>query len=295
LRNIAFLKHIAVIVSVMLFFEQAVPSEAHAALPSVASSPIVYQTPLLDRFEIPEQFAKTARHYSGTRDKTVLLIQDAHVHQAAQKSIAGALTYFVDHHQLKQVYVEGADGDLDTEMYSFFPNKKALSHVANYYLDQGRLTGAEFASIVIRPKLKLQGIEDKRLYEKNRQAYLEVLETKENYSELIQGFEKVMKQLSRFILPEDLRELSHRRYEGQDQNFQNYARYIIDLCRKQKISLKAYPSIQEYAELGQGESDINEAMAKKEFLHLLNVSKRSFPNRLKKCGLMDHRKSIFLI
>jgi hypothetical protein len=285
LRNIAFLKHIAVIVSVMLFFEQAVPSEAHAALPSVASSPIVYQTPLLDRFEIPEQFAKTARHYSGTRDKTVLLIQDAHVHQAAQKSIAGALTYFVDHHQLKQVYVEGADGDLDTEMYSFFPNKKALSHVANYYLDQGRLTGAEFASIVIRPKLKLQGIEDKRLYEKNRQAYLEVLETKENYSELIQGFEKVMKQLSRFILPEDLRELSHRRYEGQDQNFQNYARYIIDLCRKQKISLKAYPSIQEYAELGQGESDINEAMAKKEFLHLLKRIETIIPEPIKEVWL----------
>ena len=132
---------------------------------------------LIDRPDLPDSYGTVKGSFKGNRDAIVIAIQDAHVNEEAQRNIANILRYFSEKYQLGLVSLEGATGELYTELFSFFPNKEARRNVADYFLKEGRLTGPEYLAIVEKPAMTLYGVEDKDLYEENRKAYVCLLYT----------------------------------------------------------------------------------------------------------------------
>ncbi len=135
--------------------------------------PSPHQSPMREEFAaLPESLGQVKRMYQGRSDRIVVHIQDAHVNEEAQHNIAAILDYFAQNHQLQLVNLEGAEGELYTSLFTAFPNKKARQNIADYFLKAGRLTGPEYLAIVERPDMVLFGVEDRAIYEKNRNAYL---------------------------------------------------------------------------------------------------------------------------
>ena len=76
-----------------------------------------------DSIYLPESIGQIKKTFQGSRDRIVIHIQEAHVNEEAQRNIANILDYFASKHDLKLVNLGGAEGDLRTDVFSFFPIK----------------------------------------------------------------------------------------------------------------------------------------------------------------------------
>lgn len=124
---------------------------------------------------LPPQFGHVWKRFTGTGDKTIIHIQDAHCNFQAQKNIAELLKLFSREFKkagLRKdvaVFVEGAAGTVDTSFFGSFPYLEVKKDVLTDYMMRGLVTGPEYLSIVeygIFP-ITLTGVEDPELYIKN--------------------------------------------------------------------------------------------------------------------------------
>ncbi|MFA5158951.1 MAG: hypothetical protein WC484_00390 [Candidatus Omnitrophota bacterium] len=231
---------------------------------------------LIDRPDLPDSYGTIKSFFKGNRQQIVLHIQDAHVNEEAQRNIANILRYFSEKYQLGLVNLEGASGELYTELFSFFPNKEARRNVADYFLREGRLTGPEYLAIVEKPAMTLYGVEDKELYEENRKAYVDALQFKARDEKILAGLNKVLEGISRFVFPEEMRELIRRRAAFQEggPELTSYVRYLVELGRKHNIALDEYPGMHSLIQLVDLEKKVDFDKAEKETDELINDLKR---------------------
>jgi hypothetical protein len=99
-------------------------------------------------FMLPYSYGKiTDAHFAST-DRVVINIQDLHCHPKVQKNIADIIEMFDRQYGVKNIYLEGAYGDIDTGWISKAlasdPSKK--SEVTEKMLETGRLTGANISA-----------------------------------------------------------------------------------------------------------------------------------------------------
>ncbi|HOW59413.1 MAG TPA: hypothetical protein PLO78_06795, partial [Candidatus Omnitrophota bacterium] len=238
------------------------------------SSNLAVQAPAfrIDRPDLPDSYGTIKSTFKGSKDQMVLHIQDAHVNEEAQHNIANIIRYFSEKYQLRLVNLEGASGELYTDLFSFFPNKKARQDVAGYFLKEGRLTGPEYLTIVEKPVITLYGVEDPELYEENRKAYVEALDFKGRDEKILAELNKLLEGVSRFIFSEEIRELNRRRGAFQEggPELVAYVRYLVELGRKRHIALDDYPGMHSLLELVDLEKKVDFEKAEKETDLLIN-------------------------
>ncbi|MDD5225552.1 MAG: hypothetical protein PHV97_00015, partial [Candidatus Omnitrophica bacterium] len=231
---------------------------------------------LVDRPDLPDSYGTIKSSFKGNRDAIVIAIQDAHINEEAQRNIANILRYFSEKYQLGLVNLEGASGELYTELFSFFPNKDARRNVADYFLKEGRLTGPEYLAIVEKPAMTLYGVEDKELYQENRAAYVDALQFKGRDEKILAELNKVLEGVSRFVFPEEMRELIRRRAAFQEggPELVSYVRYLVELARKHNIALDEYPGMHSLIQLVDLEKQVDFDQAENETDELINDLKR---------------------
>jgi len=104
----------------------------------------------------------------------VLLIQDVHQNLEAQKNISrilGALSAAKSNPDV--VALEGSSGPLKLAPFRAFPDQDVISHVADKFLEWGRISGAGHAAAT-HPALRfVTGIDDPALHHANVRAYLD--------------------------------------------------------------------------------------------------------------------------
>ena len=256
-------------------------SEVHAAasqaqIPATTGPHLPSIDSLVDRPDLPDTYGTVKTTFKGKRGAMVVHIQDAHINEEAQRNIGNIIRHFNEKYQLGLVNLEGASGELYTELFSFFPNRDARKNVADYFLREGRLTGPEHLAIVDRTPVLLNGVEDPELYEENRQAYVEALDFKARDEEVLAKLGKLMDGVSRFVFPGEIRELNRRR-----QNFQEggremvaYVRYLVELAHRNQISLNDYPSMHSLLKLVDLEKQVDFNQAEKEVDLLINDLKK---------------------
>ena len=154
---------------------------------------------LAEHPDLPESYGTIKKTFRGKGGPIIVHIQDAHINEEAQLNIANILQYYSEKYQLGLVNLEGATGELYTELFSFFPNRQARQNVADYFLKEGRLTGPEYFAITRRPVMQLYGVEDPALYEQNRKAYVDALEFKERDEKVLAELNKVLGYMTRFV------------------------------------------------------------------------------------------------
>jgi len=147
-------------------------------------------------FMLPYSYGKiTDAHFAST-DRVVINIQDLHCHPKVQKNIADIIEMFDRQYGVKNIYLEGAYGDIDTGWISKAlasdPSKK--SEVTEKMLETGRLTGAEYFSAVSGRQI-IKGLEKKEPYLDNLKRFGDILENKEKIDVILQAVKQADQKL----------------------------------------------------------------------------------------------------
>jgi hypothetical protein len=146
---------------------------------------------IFEDFSIPYSCGKITDSNFTDSHRVIINIQDLHCHPGVQKNISRIIDLFDKEHGIKNVYLEGAFGDVDTSWISFenTPEKQKLLEAM---LETGRLTGAEYFSVLKQRPNLIKGLEEKAPYLKNLKTFGLILKEQEEINDILVGIEESM-------------------------------------------------------------------------------------------------------
>jgi hypothetical protein len=150
---------------------------------------------VVSEFILPHSYGKiTDANFCGS-DTVIVNIQDLHLHPDVQKNIANTIKLFDNKYGIKNVYMEGSQGQVDTSWLTNIKDKKTITDL----LDTGMLTGAEYYSAISnRPEL-IKGLENKEPYLQNLKRFGNILNSQNEISTILASIEKDIKYLKVYI------------------------------------------------------------------------------------------------
>ena len=164
--------------------------------------------PDVSALAVPSELASVQEIFKGESGKpSVILIQDAHCVLDAQKHIAGLIDLFQKQHGLNLVALEGGAGKLDPVIFRAFPDRETKESVFNEYLKRGEISGAEWASILNEKPGAFWGVEDKKLYRLNKDAFVRTQHERGNLLHELERVKKLLDEFKRELYSNDLKEL----------------------------------------------------------------------------------------
>ncbi|MBI3291543.1 MAG: hypothetical protein HYZ73_01860 [Elusimicrobia bacterium] len=166
------------------------------------------------------KLAKTIGPYATIREAhlapshptpLIIHIQDLHGHWEVQRNIAKVIEVLqreTDHPLL--IGVEGATGESLQDFYRVFPDKALNLDIADYFLKEGLITGAEYAGMTADPAPLLWGVEDANLYRAHVQTYRQLLPEQSKLKEMLSQLKTQLKQWKESHYPPSLKALDAR-------------------------------------------------------------------------------------
>lgn len=240
-------------------------------LTTVAGFCIEFMPADVTGFYIPEYYGKVYDTYTGSGNKSVIYIQDAHCDYTAQKNIVKILKTFVDNYDCKMVAIEGSSGDVDTTLLSSYPDKAAKENIADYFMSTGQLSGAEYFSVNSGKKFFLIGVENKKLYIDNvsdfRSAFIKYSDIEAILGKLNKGL-SVLKQA---LYSEELKIFTEKMFAFKEESisFSEYFEFLYDFSKKVDIDLAAYPNFSLITQINKLKENINFEAVDSERGHIL--------------------------
>ena len=194
---------------------------------------------ILRNLEVPEKigFVKDVHVPVNPSGKMIINIQDLHCNYKAQKNIAAIIDRFITTHGLKVISVEGGSGKIDTTFYKELPDEKIKEQVADYFLREARINGTEYFAITTDRDIALYGAEDEKYYDKNLDAFLRALPSRERILENIAVLENDLNILKGKIYNKKLRDLDDHivAYDNEALAFEEYIMYISNLYEQENL------------------------------------------------------------
>ncbi len=186
--------------------------------------------------------------------KLVIYLEDAHGVTAAQKNIAETIRELSQEGSLREPWIalEGSQtGEIDHRILSAYPHWPTKNKIAEALLAKGLLSGADYFAVRYKPKAKLFGVEEGDLAEQNREAYRNFLPLKSQVDQAFRHLDKANSILKDRIYYGDLVELNQlvEKLERDISRFSVHLAQLQYLAEKNKISLKKYPSLNQFLEL----------------------------------------------
>ena len=140
--------------------------------------------------KLPKTMGMVQEVFRGSKDQTVLIVQDAHSIPEAQENIRAILNESQKQAGVRLVALEGATGELDTQIFKSFPDKKKMKEVLQYYQNNGELAGGASAALWDETPAVYAGLEDAALFEQGVGLYLKSLQNQTEISLKITSLEK---------------------------------------------------------------------------------------------------------
>lgn len=193
-----------------------------------------------------EKYGRTRESFDGTRGKMVVHIQDAHCVYEAQKNIVGIVRDLYKNHNVRLITVEGADAYFNADELSSFPIQSVKDDVAEYFLKNGRISGAEYLLIQGDIPVALRGAENRDLYIENYNSFLQAMpQPGDTVMTAIDNIEVALANLKTFMLDAEMQELDahYQEHAMGSMDFIDYATYLIDKSLENDITMDDLPNI----------------------------------------------------
>lgn len=199
---------------------------------------------------IPEKYGTIEATFQGSH-QTVLCIQDLHCQYEVQKNISHIISQLHQQHHLNLIGEEGGAGKLDMSVLKKFPLQDIKEGVADYFVKQGRLTGAEQFTSNTKDKIDLEGVENKALYDQSYadiQSFLNA-ETQGQCYDLRDALEELKPTLYNPALYEY--DKKRTAYHNGEMDLLNYAVSLKKAARKYRVDTQAFPALNQFLSLHQ--------------------------------------------
>ncbi|HPM43234.1 MAG TPA: hypothetical protein PLV52_05335, partial [Candidatus Omnitrophota bacterium] len=269
-----FIKTVSVFIA-QAFIASSIAFAAPADIKTNVAEPAAKTEVVTDpeKIVIPKDTGILKSKYKGSQDKLVIHIQDAHCNYEAQTNIAKMIEGFVKNDGLKLVSVEGADGIVDTSWFKAFPDEEIRKEVATYFMKKGEITGPEFLSITTDYPIKLFGAETREYYIQNLNAFTSSYPLKDETEKYYNQVKSILNRLKGYIYNEGLKTMDSKmdEYESKKIQFNDYIRYLQDMCEKYKINTRAYDNFFKLVSVLIYEKKINFNVVDKERSNVIDV------------------------
>ncbi len=178
-------KPVVVAVLFLIFFHPA----------PVYTAPEVKRPPLpVESLAIPENLGKIDSRFDSGNGRWIIHIQDVHAHRLAQENIAAVIDHLSEVYDVRTVALEGGWSETSFAQSWGLPSSREKHMLGTGLLEEDILTGPAFSALFSNMPVRLVGIEDPALYEKNRQIYLEHLSGKKNLTEKLSALESALEK-----------------------------------------------------------------------------------------------------
>ena len=164
IKNISFKKITAVFTALCFVFSIVSAQTAYAVMPMPNMS---VPATLPAKALIPFNLGRITDAFYSNDGDIVINIQDLHSHEQTQRNISSILSILNNKFGLKDIYLEGATGTVNTQWLSTIKDNSVKQKVLNNLLASGRLTGGEYFAVQANKNDIIKGLEDKNLYTEN--------------------------------------------------------------------------------------------------------------------------------
>ncbi len=183
--------------------------------------------------------------------KMVVHIQDLHCNYEVQMNIARIIHVLAEEHGLGLVGKEGAFHTVNTTKISTFPVKKVRKEVSDYFVKQGKLTGAEYYAANGEYPIRLEGIETPALYAANKKAVRSFL----NYESLGYCYDlrEILDEMKSGIYSPQLRKFDAKRraWRAGEMDMLKYCAHLFRTSQKSNLDFSVYPNLERFLSLRQ--------------------------------------------
>ncbi|MDR1194954.1 MAG: hypothetical protein LBL00_00580, partial [Endomicrobium sp.] len=277
IKDLNALKITALIV-VNCFLLTSVYGEAVAVIADNARNADKFKQ-IFDDFALPYSYGKiTSSNFAGS-DTVVINIQDLHSHPGVQKNISKIIDTFDKKYGIKNIYLEGSYGQLDTSWMSSFADNDFREQALDAMINSGRLTGAEYYSAVSGRTKVIKGLENEKEYLENLQRFGKILESQDEISVILDSiFEdiNVLKESHYNRQQKKLEELSQQ-YEQGKIEAKKYFTLLYKHTDKLGIDIYKYENINIYKSLLSKEKSLDYKRISAELSMLLGKLKDLLP------------------
>ncbi|MDD5021515.1 MAG: HD domain-containing protein [Endomicrobiaceae bacterium] len=271
-------KKIISLIIINCFLLSFVYGELLAVIISDAKSDNNYKQIFTD-FVLPYSYGQiTSSHFAST-DRVIINIQDLHCHPKVQKNISNIIELFDKQYGVKNIYLEGAYGDVDTQWLKQTTETTVKNQLIDKMIETGRLTGAEYYSLINGRTNIIKGLESKEAYLENLQRFGGILENKEKIELILKVVRESTQNLKtkyyerRQLKLEDLSNEYTSGKIGADKYFKLLAKHIDKLG----IDLTKYENTINYIQLLLEQKTLNFEQTTKELQALVMILKQKLP------------------
>ncbi|GEM_PF-5823632 len=234
----------------------------------------------------PAVIARTPSEARGTKQSqtTVIHIQDAHCNYYAQHAISDIIEYLNKEYGINEINLEGGAKDYDLSIFTSIKDESARERVADYFVKEGLVNGAEYFAVNNPGKAKLWGIEDTKLYIDNLRVYRNSLKYKADTDKLLHNLSNILTNLKMKLYSKELLELDmkYNQYKADSLEFKDYLNYLIANAKERLINIKSFNNIFLLSQSlkAEGEIDFGKANSQRDEL-IDKLQKRLSKNAMK--------------
>ena len=228
---------------------------------------------------LPEDIGKFVQDMYVLGDKTIINIQDLHSDENTQKNIISILEFLSDNYNIKNVYLEGAYGNLDFGWLNVIKDEKLKKTVADNLLKEGKITGTEYFGLFEQNKnIFFKGLEEEQVYKDNFYILEQMFEKRAEINIKMQNVSNVLEQAA-----EDTYNFRLKAFNDlvTDYNTKNvprseYYEYLLKLIPK-SVSESDYKNIVDFLKLEQNFKSIDTNKLKSEISEITTLLKENLP------------------
>ncbi|MDP2921627.1 MAG: hypothetical protein Q8O12_04605 [Candidatus Omnitrophota bacterium] len=191
---------------------------------------------------VPTMYGSIIDSYKGTNGKLIIHIQDAHVNYEAQKNISSLIESINLDNGVKLILKEGNTTDKD---YAYLRNQASLSArtiAAEKLLKDATITGVEYFTLTTDYPVNVQGIEDKALYDENKNLLWAMDGFKGAMLEYVNKVSKAAEKIKEKLYNQDLLALDTARkdYENETIDLIGYYRKLDEAIQKKGMDISEF-------------------------------------------------------
>jgi len=245
----------------------------------------------IDNFTISRKLGAIKDIYEGNSGGKMLIhIRDAHADYECQRTIADIIAEISREYSVNTVYLEGGSGGYNLEPFLKINDSIIREKVADHFLKQAEMNGAEYFAVNNPGMVGLWGVEDIELYCDNLRIYKDYLRRKIEITGFINEIEEVLDEFKAKVYSPCLIELDRicAQYENSEIEYKQYIEYLLQKFKQgpkthnssSRAGLKEkFPEIYKLTRVFEKEIKIDFEKAEDQRDMLVELVLKKFPER----------------